>query len=154
MKKIQTLCLIYKHPQILLGMKKRGFGVGKWNGYGGKPQGDETVEEAIKRELTEEAGINVLDIDKVGLMEFYYGDDEDYLEVHIFKSYDFEGEIVESEEMKPEWFHIDDLPFDSMWPDDRHWMPLFLAGKRFKGKFIFDKENNILEKELIEIDNF
>lgn len=35
--------------QILLGMKKRGFGVGKWNGFGGKIEENETTEEGAKR---------------------------------------------------------------------------------------------------------
>lgn len=35
--------------EILLGMKKRGFGMGKWNGFGGKIEGDETTEEGARR---------------------------------------------------------------------------------------------------------
>jgi hypothetical protein len=31
-KRILTLCIIHKNSKILLGMKKRGFGVGFWNG--------------------------------------------------------------------------------------------------------------------------
>mgnify|MGYP001560708223 FL=1 len=31
-----TLCIIHQHSKILLGMKKRGFGAGRWNGFGGK----------------------------------------------------------------------------------------------------------------------
>jgi 8-oxo-dGTP diphosphatase len=27
-----------------------------------------------------------------------------------------------------------------MWEDDPLWVPLLLAGKRFEGRFIFDKE--------------
>jgi 8-oxo-dGTP diphosphatase/2-hydroxy-dATP diphosphatase len=43
--------------RILLGMKKRGFGMGKWNGFGGKVEPAETVEDAALRELEEEAGL-------------------------------------------------------------------------------------------------
>ena len=32
----ETLCLLMRDNEILLAMKKRGFGVGKWNGVGGK----------------------------------------------------------------------------------------------------------------------
>ena len=31
-----TICLLRKNDEVLLAMKKRGFGVGKWNGVGGK----------------------------------------------------------------------------------------------------------------------
>ena len=35
--------------RILLGLKKRGFGEGWWNGFGGKINHNETIEEAAKR---------------------------------------------------------------------------------------------------------
>lgn len=47
--KLYTLALIQSNGNILLGMKKRGFGVGRWNGFGGKVHSDETVLEAAKR---------------------------------------------------------------------------------------------------------
>jgi hypothetical protein len=28
--------------------------------------------------------------------------------------------------MKPEWFSIDEIPFDKMWEDDKYWMPRIL----------------------------
>ena len=40
---------------ICLAMKKRGFGVNRWNGVGGKVDDqNETIEEAAKRETKEE----------------------------------------------------------------------------------------------------
>jgi hypothetical protein len=36
MKKILTLCVPINDGKVLLGMKKRGFGAGRWNGFGGK----------------------------------------------------------------------------------------------------------------------
>ncbi len=38
-----------------------------------------------------------------------------------------------------------------MWPDDRYWFPLFLKNRKFKGRFIFDEGDNILEYELKEL---
>ena len=64
MKKILTLCFIYQHPKVLLGMKKRGFGAGRWNGFGGKVRDGETIEEATKREMKEEVGIIPGDIER------------------------------------------------------------------------------------------
>lgn len=134
-------------------MKKRGFGVGRWNGFGGKVEMTETIEDAAKRELQEEAGIKVKHLDKVGVIDFEFKGNPEIIEVNIFKSDNFLGEPTESEEMKPQWFDISEIPFKEMWPDDIYWMPLFLADKKFKGKFLFGKEkdNNILEKELIEV---
>ena len=65
MKKILTLLIIHKGDKVLLGMKKRGFGVGRWNGFGGKVDQGETVENAAKREIFEEAGITANNLEKV-----------------------------------------------------------------------------------------
>jgi len=67
-KLLTTLVIIHRHPKILLGMKKRGFGAGRWNGFGGKVSGGETIEEAAKREIAEEAGIKVENLDKIGII--------------------------------------------------------------------------------------
>jgi len=151
MNKLLTLCIIHQHPRILLGMKKRGFGAGRWNGFGGKVSGEETIEDAAKRELQEEAGIEVKYLDKVGIIDFEFKGNPEILQVHIFKADSFLGEPIESEEMKPQWWHIDEIPFEEMWPDDVHWMPLFLSGKKFKGRFLFGESDVILEQELTEI---
>lgn len=151
MKKLLTLCIIHQHSKILLGMKKRGFGVGRWNGFGGKVAGEETIEQAAKREIEEEAGIKVEKLDKAGVIEFEFKGNPEILQVHIFKSDNFLGQPTESEEMKPQWFHIDEIPFKEMWPDDIYWMPLFLRGKKFRGKFIFGESDVILKQELLEV---
>jgi len=52
-RKLLTLVFIIEQERILLGMKKRGFGAGWWNGFGGKVQQGETIEEAAKRSTTE-----------------------------------------------------------------------------------------------------
>ncbi|OHA68459.1 MAG: hypothetical protein A3J68_01525 [Candidatus Wildermuthbacteria bacterium RIFCSPHIGHO2_02_FULL_48_16] len=150
-KKLLTLCIVYQHPKVLLGMKKRGFGAGRWNGFGGKVSANETIEEAAKREIREETGIEVVVLDKAGIIEFEFKGNPEVLEVHIFKSESFSGEPIESEEMKPQWFHVDEIPFSQMWPDDKYWFPLFLEGKKFKGRFLFGDSDAILEQGLAEV---
>ena len=58
-RKVLTLVLLREGTKVLLGMKKRGFGVGKWNGFGGKVEAGETVVEAAAREVNEECGLTV-----------------------------------------------------------------------------------------------
>jgi 8-oxo-dGTP pyrophosphatase MutT (NUDIX family) len=57
--KLLSLVMVMDPParQILLGMKKRGFGEGKWNGFGGKKEPAETMAECAQRELREESGV-------------------------------------------------------------------------------------------------
>lgn len=153
MKRILTsLCIIHQHPRILLGMKKRGFGAGKWNGFGGKILPSETLEKSVRREFKEEAGVILDTINKIGFLEFEFPMNSEIVEVSIYKAENFSGEITESEEMRPQWFHVDEIPFKEMWPDDIFWIPLFLDNKKFKGKFIFGENDAILKQELIEVE--
>ena len=46
---------------------------------------------------------------KSGLLIFEFKGNPEILEVHIFRANEFTGEPIESEEMKPQWFHIDDI---------------------------------------------
>ena len=91
MKKLLTLCIIYQHPRILLGMKKRGFGAGRWNGFGGKVFSEETIEDTAKREIREEAGIEAGRLEKVGIINFEFKGNPEIFEVHIFRSEYFSG---------------------------------------------------------------
>lgn len=148
MKKILTLTIIYQHPRVLLGMKKKGFGAGRYNGFGGKVEKGESIEKGARREVFEEAGVRPLDMEEVAVIDFEFKDSQESLEVHVFKSTLFEGEPSESEEMKPQWFDISEVPFDTMWPDDRFWFPLFFEGKKFKAQFLFGEGDSILDQRI------
>ncbi|MBI1755446.1 8-oxo-dGTP diphosphatase [Candidatus Azambacteria bacterium] len=150
-KKLLTLCFVYDSSRVLLGMKKRGFGAGRWNGFGGKVNGDETIEEAAVRELREESGIAPTNISQRGALTFVFTGDPVALEVHVFAVGEYEGEPHETEEMRPQWFLHSEIPFDLMWPDDRYWLPLFLARKKFEGEFVFADQNTIKEHSLKEV---
>lgn len=144
-----TLTLIHHDDRILLGMKKRGFGMGRWNGFGGKLEAGETVEEAAKREMLQESGITIKGMEKVATLDFeFHNKPGDIIEVNIFRVNDWHGDPVEGEEMKPAWYHVTEIPFKSMWPDDRYWMPLFLTKRKFSGKFLFGPNDSVLEYHL------
>ncbi len=141
----QTLCLVYTQEQILLGMKKRGFGAGRWNGFGGKAKADETPEAAARRELLEEACLTPLDLKSRGVLAFEFEGQADILEVKLFSCGHFNGEPKETEEMRPQWFALSEIPYKEMWPDDIFWLPLVLQGKNVEGKFLFKDKDTILK---------
>lgn len=144
-----TLVMVHNDTHILLGMKKRGFGEGRWNGFGGKVQTDETVEAAALRELQEEVGMTTDTLQKRGVLRFTFVEKPDEtLVVHLFSTTHFSGEPQESEEMRPQWFTHDAVPYVDMWPDDRFWLPLLLEGKNIQGTFHFQDQNTLLNQDI------
>src|SRR3989344_3430203 len=141
--KMTTLCLLVKEGKILLAMKKRGFGVGKINGIGGKVEQRETIEEAASREVEEKIGevVDPAKVENVGNIKFYFKDRSEWNQhMHIFLVRGWEGEPRESEEMVPKWYSTNEIPFDAMWADDKHWLPVVLVGKKVEGEFNFVNE--------------
>jgi 8-oxo-dGTP pyrophosphatase MutT (NUDIX family) len=135
----------------MLAMKKRGFGAGNFNGVGGKVEPSETVEQAMLRETREEIGIIPINYWRIGENDFIYdlGNGESKrMYTHIYFCDRWEGEPAESEEMAPQWFSTDTIPFDKMWPDDQYWLPEVLAGNKVLGTFTFDEQNNMLTHDV------
>ena len=149
-----TLCYIIKYGKILLIKKKKGFGQDKWNGPGGKLEKGESLQDCAKRETYEEANIVPEAPQKIGELKFYFGQAEEInWHVHVFVADEFDGIEKETEEAAPKWFRVDRIPYSDMWPDDRIWMPLMLAGKKFVGDFYFDGESrNLLSHEIREVE--
>ncbi len=142
-----TLCFIVREgspSHILLGKKKRGFGVGKLNGIGGKLAPDESPEDGIVREVREEVGLTIFkETLRPGghiTFRFPFHPEFDHF-VHVFLATEWEGEPRESAEMLPRWFPISDLPFDRMWQDDAYWLPIVLNEKNIQAEFEFGKDN-------------
>jgi 8-oxo-dGTP diphosphatase/2-hydroxy-dATP diphosphatase len=151
MKKIYTLVMIEKDNQILLGMKKRGFGAGWWNGFGGKVHVGETIEDAAIREVQEEVGLKVKKLIPRGILIFSFEGEEDTHEAHIFQNMEYEGEPIESDEMLPKWFYKNEMPYDEMWPADRIWIPVYLEGRNISGNFHFTKDKKVGSYNLEEV---
>jgi 8-oxo-dGTP diphosphatase / 2-hydroxy-dATP diphosphatase len=157
--KLLSLVHVRRGTDVLLGYKKRGFGAGKWNGFGGKCEAGETMEECARRETREEANIDVETMRLEGVIHFTYDTKDKVMEVHVFCAQGVLGEVAESEEMRPEWFAVADVPqlLDKMWADDKYWLPQLLAGDfgddMFEAKFRFKGHEGpdsevILEQEL------
>ena len=141
-----TLCLLLKEDKILLAMKKRGFGVGRYNGVGGKVDDnkDKSILDAIMREAKEEIGVDIIDPKNVGLFHFKFPHKPEWeQDVHVFLAKKWQGEPVETEEMKPQWFDQDKIPYSQMWEDDALWLPRILKGEKLEAEFIFTEGDKI-----------
>lgn len=147
MKKLLNLTFLVKDNELCLAMKKRGFGEGNWNGFGGKVEEGETMLESVVREVREESGVEVAEdaLEEVACIEFHFEDGK-HLEVHTYFACVWKGEPIETEEMKPEWFSFDAIPYDAMWADDIHWLPRVLKGEKVQGVVYFSADGKTIEK--------
>lgn len=136
--------------EVLLAMKKRGFGEGKWNGTGGKVEPDETIEQAAVRECQEEIGVTPQYIRAIGVLAFRQSHNQDFgHRAHIFTTDQWEGTPIETEEMRPEWFDVASIPYDQMWADDPLWLPLALEGKPFSGEVTLGPDGQIISSSIV-----
>lgn len=151
-----TLCLLKKEEKILLAMKKRGFGEGKYNGVGGKIKEGETPEEAMIRETEEEIFVTPTKYEKVGYISFdeFYKDSKIRLAFHLYLAYEWIGEPKESDEMNPKWFNINEIPYDKMFPDDKYWLAHILNGEKIDAYFDFDEDWNLISKKIKKLKNY
>ncbi len=155
-KKLLTLVYLIRGNEICLGFKKRGFGAGNWNGYGGKLEVGETIEDAAIRELKEESGVHVEKdaLEQMALLEFFMPEGV-LLEVHAFFARTWKNDPTETEEMKPGWFHFENIPYEKMWADDPHWLPRALQGEQLHGKVWFAQDGTTITKmEWSRVDSF
>lgn len=135
-------------PQVLLGHKKRGVGVGKVGGIGGKVEPGETAAAAAVRELEEEIGVRVAesDLDYVARLDFVFPHQPGWGQrVHTYLADHWQGEPVESAEVLPAWFAVDEIPYGRMWQDSAHWLPRVLDGERIRARFTFRADNETVD---------
>lgn len=151
-RKVIPAVLVYlrKGDEILMLFRGRpgDFHHGKWNGLGGKCEGNESPLEAALREIREEAGIGLESeqFNPVGVIQFPLFKphrNEDWL-VFIFtvevRESQLSGLKAVSEEGSLHWIKSDDLLSLNLWEGDRHFIPWVLEEKSFLGTFWYREQ--------------
>lgn len=149
----RTLLFLLKDDELLLAMKKRGFGAGLWNGVGGKIELGETIEQAMIRECQEEIGVTPTQFARVGQIDFYGGSSSEpwHLQIYIYISAAWRGEPSETDEMAPKWYKFANIPYNNMWDDDKYWLPEMLRGSMVDGTFYFNENNIVIKHDLNKV---
>jgi 8-oxo-dGTP diphosphatase len=149
--KTATLGIVIHDGKLLLGEKKRGeIGTGVLCGPGGKLNPGETLEECLIRETREELSIelNPASLELVAYILFHKGrtrfpilnrllhafgfrsSTPDFA-VSVYRASILSGELVETSDMIPGLYPLDDLPLERMYEADRHWLPQAARGEKF-----------------------
>lgn len=150
-----TLCFLVRDgdagQEVLLGLKKTGFGRGKIVGLGGHVEPGETDAEAACREVYEESGVLVRqeDLRDAGLVFFDFPARPDWnMSTRLFVAARWTGEPSETTEIFPEWFGTASLPVDRMWQDAAHWLPLALNGSVLRLTVVMNDDNESVREVL------
>ena len=132
-----TLLFVLQDGQALLMRKKRGLGAGKINAPGGRIEPGETTLAAAIREVQEEVGVTPTGVEECGELSFQFTDG---LALHatVYTATGCTGTLTETPEAIPQWTPLDRMPYDEMWADDRIWVPVMLARRRFHLRAVFD----------------
>jgi 8-oxo-dGTP diphosphatase len=143
-----TLCFLLREvagtTEVLLGLKRTGFGKGKIVGIGGHVEPGESDGEAAVREVFEETGISVRleDLTDAGAVHFVFPARPEWnMSTRLFTARAWHGEPVDSDEILPEWFRADTLPVERMWQDADHWLPVVLEGGKVNVVVTMDADN-------------
>ena len=103
---LTVLCLIHKEDKYLLQDRIKK----DWRGYtlpGGHIEPDESIVDAVIREMKEETGLTIRNPKLCGVKQFPIEGGR-YM-VFLFSADEFEGELVSSEEGKMHWVDKEEL---------------------------------------------
>jgi 8-oxo-dGTP diphosphatase len=130
-----ALCFLLRNTpagaEVLLGLKRTGFGKGKVVGIGGHVEPGESAVEAAVREVLEETGVRLqaADLADAGSVRFVFPARPAWdMDTRLFTARRWQGEPAETDEIVPGWFRVDTLPVERMWQDADHWLPVVLEG--------------------------
>lgn len=143
-----TLIYIEKDNKYLMlnrNKKENDLNEGFWIGVGGHIEKGETVEECAYREVKEETGLVLTNLDKRGTIYFQ---NDDFSEVmHLFTSSSFKGELIDCDEGELSWIDKKDVLSLHIWEGDRvfleyllHDEPYFEVKLIYKGKKLVSVE--------------
>lgn len=141
-----TLCYLIRDGKYLMlhrNKEKEDINEGKWIGVGGHNEPGESPEECIKREVKEETGLELKEMDFRGFITFTYGEGvTEY--ISLFTSCDFSGEETECSEGELKWIDIDKVMDLELWEGDRIFLKLLQERKTFFSlKLEYDLEDNL-----------
>jgi 8-oxo-dGTP diphosphatase len=146
-----VLVFLRREQQVLLGIKKTGFGQGKYVAVGGHIEAGETPEQAAKREFFEETSAQVSNLQLKARVRFEFPAKPEWnMHAHVFESFEWHGDLLESAEIAPAWFEMTALPLAQMWDDGGYWVRQMLSGECFDARMVYCSDNQTVQNAHLE----
>ena len=147
MKKLPETVLAYiekddSYLMLFRNKKEKDINANKWIGVGGHIEQDETVEQALYREIKEETGLDVISYKKRGLIHFNYGDLSEIM--HLFVIKEVKGELIDCDEGTLKYIPKNEVLNIPIWEGDRIFLKKLLSNEPY-----FELELNYLKDRLI-----
>ena len=145
---LSTLCYIEKDNQwLMLHRTKKSVDPngGKWIGVGGKLEENESPDECIIREVLEETGLQLQNVQLKGILTFILPKWENEL-TFLYTATEFTGALTNCSEGELKWVAKNDVLDLNLWEGDKHFLPKLLNQEEFfTMKLIYDNNDNLIE---------
>lgn len=148
-KIVSTICYVKNKGKVLMLYRNKldsHFNKRSYRGLGGKVEYGENPLTGVKREVKEEAGIDINPIWK-GLVTFSTIGKKDW-EAHVFVAEGFEGELTNSNEGDLEWVDESEMINLDMPEGDKKLIPLLFKDGKFHAHLKYGDNKNLLSAQI------
>ncbi len=149
--RLTTLCYVERNGCWLMmhrTKKSQDENAGKWIGLGGHLECGESPDECVRREIAEEAGLQVTDLRLRGVITFILPDWGDEL-TFLYTARTETERLPECAEGELKWVPVDQVMSLPLWEGDRAFLPLLRTRNDcFSMKLIYAPGGRLVESRL------